>query len=63
MTRFVGAVAALLGYAARGLLALASLVLSLVGPVAIVWGLYLAWEPASWIAAGVFLLWLDRRRT
>jgi len=48
------------GRVARWALALASLLLSLAGPALVVYGLYQIWSPLGWIAAGGFLLWLDR---
>jgi hypothetical protein len=55
----VGTVAAGLGYLVRGLLAFLRTTPGIVGPVAIVYGVWSIYEPAGWVVAGLVLWAFD----
>lgn len=59
--RWVPAVAAGLGHSLRLFRRVLAFVPGLAGAVAISVGAWLAWPPAGLVAAGLFLLMLDRR--
>jgi hypothetical protein len=56
-----GALAAAAGHAARAGRQAAVRLPGLAGSVAVCYGAWLAWAPAGFLAAGAFLLLLDRR--
>lgn len=55
----VGTVAAGLGYLIRGLLSFLRTLPGIVGPVVLVYGFWLIYEPAGWIVGGLALWAFD----
>lgn len=54
----VGAIAAGLGYVARAILALLRVLIGASGPLLVTYGAWLIYQPAAYIVAGGFILWM-----